>query len=489
MAPRPSSSTTISAPPSTRPARARFPLRASLRRNLAALVAIPLVGALLLSGLVFGASVQADLDAELLTRARLVASALAESAQYDVLRGDKAAARRSMQGVIAADPGIRQITLLDASREPILAFGDVSGDEAHGSVEVPVRALADAEVLSGLGMPTPQGFVRVHVASSTLVQAARRHLLLGWLGLLFASLAGLAIGWGLVVRLHRPLQSAFDSVRALAYGVAASRVAPADVDQLVELDRAIRQAAQNVASAEQRQHERMAVQTRDLQVAVTEAMRADREKQRLLEYGGKLVEEERQRIAVEIHDSLNAELISVRLWAEAISARAQASKDAEIAQMAHRIVATTNGLYNSTRDIVRQLRPELLDTLGLGGAIEEMVRRLGESQPDCRFDYHAGDSLGALPASLAMNVYRVIQEALTNIVKHAGAAQVTVTLDRAEPPYHVRVVVVDNGKGLTPGNGQTSGLGLIGMRERVTASGGVLSIDSGDSGTIVTALL
>jgi two-component system sensor histidine kinase UhpB len=468
---------------------ARFPWRGSLKWSLGALVVLPLAIALPLSGFALYATARADLEAELQSRAKLVASALAESAQYDLLRGSKGAARRSMQSVVAADPSIRQITLLDASREPILAFGDVSSEKPYGSVEVPVRALADAEALGDLGMPTPQGFVRVHVGSSGFSAPARGHLLMGLSGVLFAFLLAFAVGWWLLVRLHRPLQAALDSIRDLAYGESAAALTPPSGDELTGLQGAIRQVAHNLASAEQRQHERVAVQTRDLQVAMTHAMRADREKQSLLEYGSRLVEEERQRIAVELHDSLNAELISVRLRAEAIHARAMASSEADIAQMAQRIVATTNALYDNTRSIVRQLRPELLDTLGLGGAIEEMVRRLGESQPDCRFEYHTDESVPSLSPPLAMNAYRVIQEALTNIVRHARATQVTVTLDKSEPPHHVQVVIADNGRGLASGSGAGAGLGLIGMRERVAASGGVFSIASGDSGTIVTVLL
>jgi two-component system sensor histidine kinase UhpB len=104
-------------------------------------------------------------------------------------------------------------------------------------------------------------------------------------------------------------------------------------------------------------------------------------------------------------------------------------------------------------------------------------------------------SLGASGETADLTIYRIVQEALTNVFRHAGATSVNVTIEPAEPPPGVkrggtgcaRVRVCDNGSGLQPDH--RLGLGLIGMRERVLALGGTLTVASSDGGVIVEAVV
>ena len=155
---------------------------------------------------------------------------------------------------------------------------------------------------------------------------------------------------------------------------------------------------------------RLEARTEQLRRAIDQVMEADAEKRRLIPQGNALVEEERHRIAVEIHDDLNAALIFVRLEAERIVALAKevpGEELQEIARTAQRISQTTAQLYSSAREIVKRLRPELLDTLGLQRAIEEMVRNHDDAHPDCRFELPAAASCPDLRGELAIAAYRV----------------------------------------------------------------------------------
>ncbi|MCW7536751.1 histidine kinase [Aquabacterium sp. A7-Y] len=462
----------------------------SIKARLLVAASLPLPVLLVACAGIVYLAIQGNAEAELLARAELAASALAESAQYDLIQGDKAAARRSMQAVIAADPSIKQITLLDGRRNPLLAFGEVPQDEPYATVEVPMQVVDSARADAHTAASQHKGFVRVFVASPQLESGKRIQLAI-WMSVLLAAggMCGV-LALQLTRQVSRPIEEAASAIQALARSEPPPRETTAVFrGELGALHAAIEQVAQQLAGSRQRQQEAIAVQTRDLQAAVSAAARSARENQRLLAYGDRMVEEERQRIALELHDTINAELVSLRLRAETIASRTAACEQPEIESMARHIVATANDLYSSTRNIVTQLRPELLETLGLSGAIEEMVRRMDNTHPDCNFEYRSSIPASDLPNNLSITAFRVAQEAISNVIKHADAKHVAVALDREAPPHRLRLVVADDGQGLKAVAGEGAGLGMIGMRERVERQGGVFSVTSGDAGTVITALL
>ena len=131
-------------------------------------------------------------------------------------------------------------------------------------------------------------------------------------------------------------------------------------------------------------------------------------------------------------------------------------------------------MYEVARRIMRQLRPAILDEFGLISALQEMIDDWNSRHEDvfCRFEFKGKfDELGE---EVNISIYRVIQESLTNIIKHAQATDVTVYLDRVEnyPSFNigVKLVIKDNGTGFDETNQR--GLGLLGMRERAEALNG-----------------
>ncbi|HZU60999.1 MAG TPA: sensor histidine kinase, partial [Solirubrobacteraceae bacterium] len=134
------------------------------------------------------------------------------------------------------------------------------------------------------------------------------------------------------------------------------------------------------------------------------------------------------------------------------------------------------------RAIITDLRPSLLDDLGLLPAIEALMERRRTGGLDIQSRLDLPDPLPHMGPELETTIYRVLQEALTNVAKHAQATQarVTVTLDGEG----VQLQVSDNGVGFDPGQ-PTRGFGLAGMRERVYLAGGQLEVSPGPSGTVV----
>jgi two-component system sensor histidine kinase UhpB len=234
----------------------------------------------------------------------------------------------------------------------------------------------------------------------------------------------------------------------------------------------------------------VASRTQALQEAVDIARQADEEKRRLIVHSNAAVEEERRRIAVEIHDQLGAALIAVRLEASALQARAEALQDADLTRGARRIAGTAEALYATTRDIVKSLRPEVIDTLGLIGALEDLVRNLDKVHPTCRISLVAEPGVPNLRGEQAMPAYRVTQEALTNVFKHAQATRAEVRLAMGPGGQQLQLHITDNGKGFDAGQTSRTGIGLIGMRERVSAAGGRIHVSSSPAhGTQVAVTL
>lgn len=157
---------------------------------------------------------------------------------------------------------------------------------------------------------------------------------------------------------------------------------------------------------------------------------------------------------------------------------------------AERIATLTDDLYRRARAIVSQLRPEVIDTLGLADAIEEMVRRFDEAATSCRFTFEADNAVPRVHEQVAITAYRVAQEALSNVAKHSHATRCSVALRSVtleDGRAGIRLIVSDDGRGFATDAVPQRGVGLIGMRERVAALSGLFVLSSSvDLGTTVT---
>ena len=179
-------------------------------------------------------------------------------------------------------------------------------------------------------------------------------------------------------------------------------------------------------------------------------------------------EEERRRWARELHDSTLQDLGALRLLLVA-GRRDPSVLDGAIARLEESI--------GELRGLIRELRPAALDELGLAAALEGLAERHGVNA-DVTVDRYAPE--------FETGVYRVVQEALNNAVKHAGASAVHVTVEAVGGAVHL--TVADDGRGFDP-EAVHAGFGLGGMRERVELLGGELEIASGERGTRVSAVL
>lgn len=183
-------------------------------------------------------------------------------------------------------------------------------------------------------------------------------------------------------------------------------------------------------------------------------------------------EEERTRIARELHDELGQALTALR-----IDLRWLSGKSGSLGEPAAGRVAAALGVVEqsivSLRRISEDLRPAMLDSLGLAAAVEHHLTKFSE-RTGVVGELRMNREEFELDDRVATAVFRVVQEALTNVARHAGASQVTVAIDEADDA--IGLIVHDNGRGFAAAAGKT--FGLLGMRERIAMLGGHLEIDS-----------
>lgn len=202
-------------------------------------------------------------------------------------------------------------------------------------------------------------------------------------------------------------------------------------------------------------------------------------------------EDERKRIARELHDDLQQSLAAIRMDAVAVGERI-ANGRSDIEPLLTRIDRLSGAAIASTRRIVNDLRPEMLEELGLVAALGEMCARHAERTGcDCRLEVSAAAADAEFDAPvLSTGLYRIAQEALNNVAKHAKASSVRVRLDCARDGLVV-LRIEDNGIGMRARDKHASeSFGLLGMTERARALGGQVHIESqADGGTIIEVLV
>jgi two-component system sensor histidine kinase UhpB len=221
------------------------------------------------------------------------------------------------------------------------------------------------------------------------------------------------------------------------------------------------------------------------------------DKRRLAERVVSLQDVERKEIARELHDEFGPYLFALRAHASALTRIADASEPNAAVSRKHggAILEQVNALQQSNRRVLERLRPVGLTELGLREALGALLRLWRESHPGVVIEAAISPSLGEMGETADLTIYRIVQEALTNVFRHANASHVNVTVEptmsSAAGPHGgracARVRVRDDGSGLRPDH--KLGLGLTGMRERILALGGSLTIASEDSGLTVEAVV
>ena len=344
----------------------------------------------------------------------------------------------------------------------LISFGSMESMHVglHDIQDLMDSQRGSASVSEGAWTPSARSQVRQAVDS---LEGSRHGLLfsmtpiLGALGVVTAAVLGAAMAWSVV-----------DPLRAM--GFAMRRIASGDFSEPVEIDNRdeLQELAEHINLTSQ-EIERLQAST-----LAEERARALRDR---ITHVTLEEEEERRRISRELHDGLGPSLAAIGNMVRA-SRRIVRTDPTRAEEQLGDIADSIKGHIRDVRQLVYDLRPLALDQLGLEGAIRQQLDHV-KHQTGARCSLSTTG--GAVPGPLAkVTIYRVVQECLTNVLKHAAASEVHVSLNTTGDGAEVEVR--DDGVGFDPASvasaGMGKGVGLLSMRERAELLGGSLSVES-----------
>ena len=202
------------------------------------------------------------------------------------------------------------------------------------------------------------------------------------------------------------------------------------------------------------------------------------ENQRLTQQYVDVQEHERKALARDLHDELGQYLNAIKL--DAVSIRETGAGRSGVRDAAAAMIANIDRVYGVVAGLIRQLRPVGFDDLGLAAALEHCVDEWRSRLPRVSIQLSIDADLESLDETRRLVIYRLVQEALTNIARHSQATQAEIkiaTARTADRGPSVDILIADNGRGADM-QAPRAGLGLIGMRERVSALGGSITLAS-----------
>ncbi len=187
-------------------------------------------------------------------------------------------------------------------------------------------------------------------------------------------------------------------------------------------------------------------------------------------------EEERRYLAQELHDELGQSLTAIKVMAASLRKSGDSSRE-----VVEHIMAICDRLFGVVRGMTRRLRPLILDELGLSASLEDLVENWRARHPSIELSFHYEEAVDECGGHAQIHLFRIVQESLTNILRHAAATKACVDLrliEEGEPPQPWIVLRVgDDGRGIDAGH-LREGLGLAGMRERVASLGGRFALET-----------
>jgi signal transduction histidine kinase len=398
---------------------------------------------------------------ELDRRALAIAHELDGYAIDLLLTNDIFSLHRRVQDLAANHDDIRYVVILDDSGgvrastfSGPLPAGLRDGNTVHAGAAPSLVTLQTSEgAVRDVAYPIQAGrlgsirigFTRQPVQNQVNTMTRNLFALTG-----LALVSGLCVAWVLATLLTRPLSRLAEGARAVGRGESYSQqdlYAHPDVGQ--------------VALA----FDAMTNQLRE----------KEEERAQLLARVLAAQEDERKRISRELHDDAGQALTSVIMGLTRIEAAVQ---DEDARSQAAEMKDTAHHALHLMRDLARDLRPSTLDDLGLAAALGRYVSDYG-TKYGITTHFHANSDGMRFRPEVETALYRIAQEALTNVVRHARANSVNVVLERR--PGAMILVVEDDGVGFAPRTGPGSpsaGLGLLGMEERATLIGGMLTVES-----------
>ncbi len=365
-----------------------------------------------------------------------------------------------------------------------VAAATISGTGEAGGGET-AKGTSSTEVLAWAPVPnTPWGLLVRQPEREALASVRGMMKPFTWL-VPAGTLLGLALAWGAARSLLQPLKRLNEAAEEITRGNLAKPIPPLPDDEVGRLGRsleamrvALESSLNEVHRADEALEARVADRTQKLVRLYKELQDREEARGKLLQKVIRAQEEERKRLARELHDETCQTVAALRMGLE--TARDVAPDDAARARLAD-LEALSRRTLEDLHRLIFDLRPSVLDDLGLLPALRWLgTKNLVPRGISVRYEFE-GEEAGRLPPLVETALFRAAQEALTNIVRHSGAE--TVLVQASIGPDEARIEIEDDGKGFEPASVEEPqesgrGLGLLGMRERLDLFGGRIQIES-----------
>ena len=309
-----------------------------------------------------------------------------------------------------------------------------------------------------------------------------RAILDGWddfkpvvLTVLAGFVLGNALVFVLVGRAMQPLQKVVLGLQAMEGGSYDTRLPAMQGKEAKVMGEAFNAMAQSVQDG-------IAAQTQAREATL--ALAQNRELTQVIQTR---IEEVRGQIARELHDELGQQVTAIKSLGQAMALRAK-GVDTHTENAARMVIESADAIYEEVHQLVSKLRPLALDRFGLEDALQDLIEDAHSRHSAIRIQLQLDTALQDMEASLATATYRIVQESLTNALRHAQASDIRIQVFKQDEQLHIEIS--DNGIGVTPDWADSGQFGVIGMRERAQGLGGTFLFESlQPSGVRVGAVL
>jgi signal transduction histidine kinase len=321
-----------------------------------------------------------------------------------------------------------------------------------------------AVVLREPGGETKIGTVRLGLAETRVVESISHLANQMWFTTLLVAGVGILAAMLLTWLLTRPILDLVMTTEQLRQGDLSARAPRWSDDEIGALADAFNQMVSELEASQQSVIEKENARTHLLSRLISAQ------------------EEERKRIARELHDGVGQTLTSILVHIKVLAQNQDPATEARINELHHLVDDT----LTDVRMLSRELRPSALDDLGLTAALERYMQEFNMRFPHLETDLHT-NLAGRLPPMIETSLYRIIQEAMTNAARHSQATSLSVLVNRRDGI--VQAIIEDNGEGFDVKSKRRAGssVGLHSMTERSELLNGTLEIESGSDGTTVYA--
>ncbi len=301
---------------------------------------------------------------------------------------------------------------------------------------------------------------RVRYGTLTIASSAEGSIREAWSGFRQLMLIGISffvllnlLVYGLLSHALRPVRHILQAINRIEHGDLTTRLQHFSLPEFDKIGQSLNQMAVSLDA------ERQLEQNRQLTQLIQQH-----------------IEDERRSLARELHDELGQYVTAIKTFAVAIVNKSR-EKAPEIEASAQTIVAAANHIYDGMHNIIRQLRPSAMDNMGLIETLRDMVAGYQSQHPELSIQLHLSGQFQPMGENVNINLYRMVQEAVNNAIKHAHAQSINVHLAADNHGLHLRIC--DDGVGMMiEAVDQTQHFGLLGIRERVQALHGQFKVDS-----------